>query len=219
MILTILDFSFGILGYLFAPRIQKLLDQKQSTTKITNPHTPEPTRDTSPTYLSCVTGITPDTMGGAVFTNKPEAHLPESRVLVIMTGGTICMQPSEDGLIPMNGFLEHAMAPRPSFNDHSGPSGIYHRADRIHSPHLTEIPTTGLPKLLTMPPLPHNSQDHSLQKRHQTLPRQPAHPPERLLPPHPLRHPRVLPLARLELHLVHGLDRDRADHLGELPHL
>ncbi|CAK7240593.1 MAG: hypothetical protein STHCBS139747_002038 [Sporothrix thermara] len=42
---------------------------------------------------------------------------PESRVLIIMTGGTICMRPSPDGLVPMDGFLEHAMAPRPSFND------------------------------------------------------------------------------------------------------
>ncbi|CAK7216407.1 hypothetical protein SBRCBS47491_002814 [Sporothrix bragantina] len=47
----------------------------------------------------------------------PVSPFPESRVLIIMTGGTICMQPSPDGLIPMDGFLEHAMAPRPSFND------------------------------------------------------------------------------------------------------
>ncbi|KAJ4302173.1 hypothetical protein N0V88_002309 [Collariella sp. IMI 366227] len=53
----------------------------------------------------------------------PEARFPESRVLIIMTGGTICMQPSDDGLVPMTGFLENAMAPRPSFNDHSTPSG------------------------------------------------------------------------------------------------
>lgn len=49
-------------------------------------------------------------------------HYPESRVLIIMTGGTICMQPSSDGLVPMTGFLESAMAPRPSFNDSSTPS-------------------------------------------------------------------------------------------------
>lgn len=42
---------------------------------------------------------------------------PESRVLLIITGGTICMQPSAGGLVPVNGFLENAMAPRPSFND------------------------------------------------------------------------------------------------------
>ncbi|CAK7202088.1 hypothetical protein SEUCBS139899_004808 [Sporothrix eucalyptigena] len=49
---------------------------------------------------------------------KPLASpYPESRVLIIMTGGTICMRPSPDGLVPMDGFLEHAMAPRPSFND------------------------------------------------------------------------------------------------------
>jgi lysophospholipase len=42
---------------------------------------------------------------------------PESRVLLIITGGTICMQPSAGGLVPVNGFLENAMAPRSSFND------------------------------------------------------------------------------------------------------
>jgi 60kDa lysophospholipase len=42
---------------------------------------------------------------------------PESLVLVIMTGGTICMKRSPDGLVPERGFLENAMAPRPEFND------------------------------------------------------------------------------------------------------
>jgi 60kDa lysophospholipase len=46
---------------------------------------------------------------------------PESRVLVIMTGGTICMRRSPNGLIPERGFLEKAMAPRPEFND-----GLHH---------------------------------------------------------------------------------------------
>jgi len=52
----------------------------------------------------------------------PQTHFPEFRVLIIMTGGTICMQPSPDGLIPMTGFLDNAMAHRPSFNDRSAPS-------------------------------------------------------------------------------------------------
>ncbi|KAL2025078.1 hypothetical protein VTK56DRAFT_80 [Thermocarpiscus australiensis] len=62
-------------------------------------------------------------MGGVAFVqrNNTEPHYPESRVLIIMTGGTICMQPSADGLVPMTGFLENAMAPRPSFNDGSSP--------------------------------------------------------------------------------------------------
>ncbi|KAF3770987.1 asparaginase-domain-containing protein [Cryphonectria parasitica EP155] len=49
----------------------------------------------------------------------------ESRVLIIMTGGTICMQPSPDGLVPATGFLESAMAPRPSFNDSSAPVQLH----------------------------------------------------------------------------------------------
>ncbi|KZZ98626.1 Asparaginase/glutaminase [Moelleriella libera RCEF 2490] len=47
------------------------------------------------------------------------AGLPESRVLIIGTGGTICMQEGPDGLAPSEGFLESAMAPRPTFNDRS----------------------------------------------------------------------------------------------------
>ena len=42
---------------------------------------------------------------------------PEARVLIIMTGGTICMQKSADGLVPVQGFLETCMVPRPEFND------------------------------------------------------------------------------------------------------
>ncbi|KAJ5256667.1 hypothetical protein N7478_012771 [Penicillium angulare] len=41
----------------------------------------------------------------------------ESRVLIIMTGGTICMQPSPSGFIPARGFQEKCMARVPSFND------------------------------------------------------------------------------------------------------
>lgn len=52
-------------------------------------------------------------------------NYPESRVLIIMTGGTICMQPSADGLVPMTGFLENAMAPRPTFNDGSPPVSLH----------------------------------------------------------------------------------------------
>jgi len=49
---------------------------------------------------------------------------PETRVLIIMTGGTICMRPSADGLVPARGFLEEGMAPRPSFNDGSKPGEL-----------------------------------------------------------------------------------------------
>jgi len=42
---------------------------------------------------------------------------PEPRLLIIGTGGTICMRESPDGLVPAKGFLDEGMAPRPSFND------------------------------------------------------------------------------------------------------
>lgn len=28
-------------------------------------------------------------------------EVPEARVLIVITGGTICMQPSENGLVPV----------------------------------------------------------------------------------------------------------------------
>ena len=46
-----------------------------------------------------------------------QRHVPEVRVLCIMTGGTICMIQSPDGLVPARGFLDRCMAPRPEFND------------------------------------------------------------------------------------------------------
>lgn len=52
------------------------------------------------------------------------SNAAESRVLIIMTGGTICMQHSADGFIPARGFLETGLAPRPSFNDGSNPEPL-----------------------------------------------------------------------------------------------
>lgn len=54
----------------------------------------------------------------------PEGRVPETRVLIVMTGGTICMQKSDDGLVPARGFLERCMAPRPEFNDGTEPDTI-----------------------------------------------------------------------------------------------
>ena len=50
---------------------------------------------------------------------KMATQYPEGRVLIIMTGGTICMKTSPEGLVPARGFLDAGMAPRPSFNDGS----------------------------------------------------------------------------------------------------
>ncbi|KAL3485473.1 asparaginase-domain-containing protein [Aspergillus germanicus] len=45
--------------------------------------------------------------------------VPESRVLIIMTGGTICMRPSPAGLVPARDFQEQCLARVPTFNDGS----------------------------------------------------------------------------------------------------
>ncbi|KAL2811240.1 asparaginase-domain-containing protein [Aspergillus granulosus] len=44
---------------------------------------------------------------------------PESRVLIIMTGGTICMRPSPAGLVPARDFQKQCLARVPTFNDGS----------------------------------------------------------------------------------------------------
>ncbi|KAF5599815.1 lysophospholipase [Fusarium pseudoanthophilum] len=61
---------------------------------------------------------------GSPALKAPETNYPESRVLIIGTGGTICMQQGPDGLQPTDNFLENAMAPRPSFNDFSNPDTL-----------------------------------------------------------------------------------------------
>ncbi|PYI32676.1 lysophospholipase [Aspergillus indologenus CBS 114.80] len=53
---------------------------------------------------------------------QPEDSVPESRVLIIMTGGTICMRQSPSGFVPARGFQEQCLARVPTFNDGSHPS-------------------------------------------------------------------------------------------------
>ena len=45
----------------------------------------------------------------------------ESHVLIIITGGTICMQDSPDGLVPTQNFVQNCLQPSPDFNDGSSP--------------------------------------------------------------------------------------------------
>jgi len=66
----------------------------------------------------------------AVDDMRDKAKYPESRVLIIMTGGTICMKrEGERGFVPARGFLESGMAPRPSFNDGSARKEIQVKSD------------------------------------------------------------------------------------------
>ncbi|KAF8544695.1 asparaginase-domain-containing protein [Trichophaea hybrida] len=55
----------------------------------------------------------------AIESEVVDTSIPESRVLIIMTGGTICMRASENGYVPATGFLGSCLRPRPSFNDGS----------------------------------------------------------------------------------------------------
>lgn len=50
------------------------------------------------------------------------SSVPESQVLIIMTGGTICMQRSPSGFVPARGFQDTCLAKIPIFNDGSRPS-------------------------------------------------------------------------------------------------
>lgn len=55
--------------------------------------------------------------------------IPEGLVLVIMTGGTICMKNSQEGLVPERGFLDNVMAPRQELNDGTSQNVIEARID------------------------------------------------------------------------------------------
>ncbi|KAL1974968.1 hypothetical protein VTN31DRAFT_5172 [Thermomyces dupontii] len=70
---------------------------------------------------------------------------PESRVLIIMTGGTICMRRSPSGLVPARGFQETCLAPVPVFNDGSHPEPmdvvIDSAGERKSSPSLRTPPS------------------------------------------------------------------------------
>ena len=65
----------------------------------------------------------------------------ESRILIIMTGGTICMKRSDLGFVPARGFLEAALAPRPSFNDGSNPDPINVLTREDHTETLRSLRT------------------------------------------------------------------------------
>ncbi|KAK5072719.1 hypothetical protein LTS08_004842 [Lithohypha guttulata] len=73
----------------------------------------------------------------------PEGRTPEARVLVVMTGGTICMQRSDDGYVPARGFLERCMAPRPEFNDGTEVDPV--SVDVDDDGNSTELPTLRTP--------------------------------------------------------------------------
>ena len=55
-------------------------------------------------------------------THQISSSIPESQVLIIMTGGTICMQRSPSGFIPARDFQQTCLAKIPIFNDGSRPS-------------------------------------------------------------------------------------------------
>ena len=48
-----------------------------------------------------------------------EPDMDERHILVIITGGTICMQNSPDGLVPTRDFVSNCLSPSPDFNDGS----------------------------------------------------------------------------------------------------
>src|SRR5271155_2779454 len=67
-----------------------------------------------------------DIFGDLLEIRSPE---PEARVLIIMTGGTICMRNSPAGLVPARGFLDQCLTSRPEFNDGGDPGLVDVRVD------------------------------------------------------------------------------------------
>ena len=70
-----------------------------------------------------------------------ETPVAEARVLIIMTGGTICMKRSLNGFVPTRGFLNSSLAPRPSFNDGSESKLILVKVDDHTSKQLQSLRT------------------------------------------------------------------------------
>ncbi|KAL9620267.1 MAG: hypothetical protein Q9160_005166 [Pyrenula sp. 1 TL-2023] len=67
----------------------------------------------------------------------------ERRVIVISTGGTICMVKSPDGLVPNRNFLANAMAPRTELNDGMKHDPIEVRVNDYGAP--TRLPSLRTP--------------------------------------------------------------------------
>ena len=69
----------------------------------------------------------------------------ERHVLVVVTGGTICMQESPDGLIPTKNFAQNCLLPTPDFNDGStqeNTTAISESGDRVSAITLHPPPRT-----------------------------------------------------------------------------
>ena len=60
--------------------------------------------------------------------DAPSLH-PESRVLILGTGGTICCKPAANGLMPIRDFLNMAMAPTLTFNDRTSTPSMFRLID------------------------------------------------------------------------------------------
>lgn len=54
--------------------------------------------------------------------DQDQSVLPEDRVLIVVTGGTISMQKSPTGYVPATGFQEECLTELPLFNDGSPPT-------------------------------------------------------------------------------------------------
>ncbi|KAI5803486.1 asparaginase-domain-containing protein [Peziza echinospora] len=68
----------------------------------------------------------------------------EARVLVIATGGTICMKRGVNGYVPEANFI-NLLIPRPSFNDNSNPPPLPCHADPENPTAVTHIPSLRTP--------------------------------------------------------------------------
>ena len=76
---------------------------------------------------------------------QPEAPILESRVLIVMTGGTICMRDSPSGFIPARGFQEQCLSRVPTFNDGSNSKNIdvvVNQANEVKEHPSLRTPTT-----------------------------------------------------------------------------
>lgn len=167
-------------------------------------------------FASCfVTMESPKDNQGRV---TPPSPFPESRVLIIITGGTICMQPSADGMVPVDNFMERAMAPLPSFNDATPGGGIFDPSSSLHQ--LCHSSGEGHTFANSMiDPLDTINRTHCIPPWKAATASKSEDAAQLLLAAHQVLRPGVLAPSGLELDFVGGLGRDRRDRQGELPPL
>ena len=132
----------------------------------------------------------------------PTGLTPEAKVLIVMTGGTICMERSPNGLVPARNFVDRCMAVRPEFNDAS---------EAVHMEARIQDGGSVVSKQLKSLRTPLSAYGKRIRYVLYTLEYS-----ERLLKTRQIHRTRVWDSARFFVHRQQRMGRNRRDHLPKL---